>query len=432
MFPDIDLAGFRLTWAFRGSRSFRTWISAVPWDESGGLRVLSVTDRSLAASFFEWIQREVAALPSALEARILQSPSPSPCPLTDILEGVGAEVPESEFKRIEAVAELCSDAPIVFVPTLGVDAHRYLEDLQFIHEIVQKRPGLPLTTIALDPTPGLTFPGAVVDNFRSGYPVDGPEEALPGRGATSWRSYLHLRIAWETGGNIALAGKWSDSGIDLLKTGDDEELERRFNDLAIAEFDAIQDRALKAAFLEHCESALKGSARSNEQSGFARLQLVWKPPAELRWRPTPWAARAMLARHRSSKARYWLRRSLVCAPLSCLILSRCLDLEAALKTVHWSQDIELELPEKSHSMLEMFRASRPGTGAKYYPKAHPSPPASAWSFSPLGQVAHSTDQFKDSSIKAILYLRNHLAHGGYVSWAAVTTLAEIEHVLGVA
>ena len=424
------VAGYEATWRFRHSRKMDVWLAGQPWRASGGVLAIRVASAVQTPATIAALGRAARAADEHGDLRVLTLRS------EDLPYGIlpaiahALELPAS-VSRGEAIRRVGEELhrPHLFVaePADGPEVGRVFDEAAgFCDEITRISPASAGSIVLLE-LPSHPVSGDSMD-LSVGGPADGLLDLLDGPVSDLWRAYVHARLAWEAAGDLSRVEVAEQFGFAELRVGDDDDLERRLNLYARASLDGLCDRAtslteqmvLAAGRTPRDPSAFPPSGEL-ETSG-----IFWRPAGKPLPRPTPWWARAILCQGRAGTLRYLLRSCLVCAPIAREILLRCFDLEAldrASCTPRPQANADAELIWK----LESFRRAHPDSESRHYPILCPAAPCEPTDFASYGAILASLplDSARDPARHRLRRLRNTVAHGHYVSWAA---LKEVQHV----
>ncbi len=261
----------------------------------------------------------------------------------------------------------------------------------------------------------------VADDFLYGEPAVASWRVDP----DDWGAYVRARFAWESGGHLdAVKRGWAQVEQGLLR-GDDNGLERRLNEHARERWTTLSPTVRP----ELVRCLVSARALPTNTSMTLRRDGALVPWAlKDSWRAAPWAARAALLEDEAHANDDRLRRLLVCVPLAQALLGRCIELEHEVRSL----GVPLGVP-RAETATVFERYQRPSTSdGRRYPSDTPALPRSAWSFATLGELLEA--QAPSSRAASVFHdlrgLRNHLAHGHYVSWHTLQDLRRIEAGLG--
>jgi hypothetical protein len=433
----ITLAGHTADWRFRDSAALGAWLASAPWQGRGDVRVVRISSAELAPTFLAGLRRAVRAHDdgrsgvSFLEVGAAGPPGGLPGAVAELLE-VPAGL--NRFEVIQETAHRLSGRPVVVLvsPPAGPALFRPQvldEAREWLQRLRKADAGVQAAVLLLD-TPRQRL-GAAAFDLSVGLPVD--RLLSGGNGAALWRGYLHHRLAWEWAGDPAAAAR-SESAAAGLAPGADADFERLLNEAARAAHDALPG-ALRQDAKQYLEERVKPTKTrgwlTQRAADLEQHRLLWRPRGTTSSHvPAPWLARAFLLNRAVPGRELPLRDSLVCAPLAHELLDRCFDLEGQERAALWAQQSEGDPPERAVERWQSFQ----DTGsfqAGLYPPGCPARPTDAWPFATFGEFLNvlASNSRRREAWYGLLNLRNHVAHGHYVAWAAVEKLREIEEVL---
>jgi hypothetical protein len=451
----VSVAGHTAEWRFRDSPPLEAWLAGRPWMGRPEARVVRISDASLASAFIEGLRKAIRSHDDG-QGNVLREVSED-----DLAGGVvdaltyACAISPAEGNRFETfrrlVYALVDHPTVLVVPPLvaslpglaktpdpatrslpgvaGAESSmpRLDEARDWLDGVYRTSNAVHVLVLLLD-TPARPVTDEGVLDLSVGLPV-GPllGEMEPGE---QWRAYLHHRLAWEVGGAPERAAARGEDVLDL-GIGDDEGFERALNRAAVAESAHLSPELMRGAraYLEHqakqdrSREFLAGEAMRLEREG-----LVWRPPEFDRLLPVPWLARALLNEKEILASIFHLRGCLVCAPLAHELLSRCFDLETYERAGLYAARGHRAPPEPAVKRWEDYHQS---VSAELYPHACPGQPDGPWPLATFGEflkVMADGEPRRDAWYR-LLHLRNHLAHGHYVSWGAVCLLREVEEQL---
>jgi hypothetical protein len=439
----VHLSGHTATWRFRDSARLDAWMTDQPWRQSGGVIVVRIAGEAQAGETATALGRAIRAADSLgnVQVHTLDETRLEPGLKSAVAESLGVQRGDANSSWLRRVAREL-EVPTVFVtmPT----GRAPLEDAAWLRDIV---PGLSRNasaTFVLMDLPGRPLAPDHHD-LSIGEPADGLLAQLRVPLPLLWRVYLHVRIAWELGGNPILAMKADrEHGLAELPVGEDVSLEREFNRHADVRYGTLTPElraALRIYLRWRADPALvisepPGSVRDLEDEG-----LLWRPVGEQRLRPVGWLARVILRHDRDAGARSLLRSCLICAPLLREVLARCLNLESHDRTCcHPEPPPDGFSPnsERCRAFRRMseqqsrFERGDPESVYCYYPAGCPAVPDDVWDFGSYDMILSSSRLLpaRGSSQQLLKRLRNALAHGHYLSWQALLDLQQVENAIG--
>lgn len=407
---ELALAGCRWPWRMEGERTAEDWFSRGPWLSGGGVLPIQVpADLAPVLAYVSgrgWAQDAGRGL---LRIELL------PLAGRDF-EGALTKWLGCKFRGRLGLAEyLNSDLlvrPILFVVDASevTTSSAIVDDVQDFVDLAKKlSPDATCSFVILHGRAHPPSSGTTV--FDCGWP-----EGLAGACFTApidsaWKAYLHLRAAWESGGQVDTAVRCAEAiAGSASRSQDDEAIEAALNKFASQEFAALPGLA-RDAWLDrvanHGASEAEGvleEAEPNMVGGFA---------------PQPWIARALLIESQvpSHLARR-VRRDLVCRPLVEQLLMVCFSIESRLQA-YGAPLPGSSPPEDALKWYERYlRGPDASMVARLYPKSHPCRPSNPWDFASMGAFIHGNHGKREPAYDA-KHLRNALAHGHYIGWSGV-------------
>jgi hypothetical protein len=432
----VRLAGHTATWRFRDSDDLDAWLAGQPWRQQGGVKVLRIAAAELAPELAAAIARAVRGSDDVGDVRVRALSTAALAAGLRTAVGESLELPggtdRREYLRLLA-RELGTPTVFVAEPAEWPAGAALLHDADELSEEVARSPSAPAVTFVLLDTPERPLSGLAAD-LATGRPVDSLFRLASGPDLVLWRAYVHARLAWEAAGDLARAKRADELGFGLLRTGDDAGLERLLNSAAeqtLARLDAgVAQQA--GEYLQQ----LTGGGRNRKWLAQTATQLtaagvLWKPLGEVRPRPAPWLARALLPANRAGTARALLRAVLVCAPLAHQVLDRCFDLEAAERAVCSPPPGARVTNPDILRRFDKFEHGDPDSDIVYYPRGCPAVPASAWDFTSFGEFLDQLppDPARSPAQHQLRRLRNAIAHGHYICWETIQALRRVQEQL---
>lgn len=433
MFLRVPIGGHEAVWRFRDSGAFSAWLREAIWRESGGVFGVRVRSQEQAGLFISELEREVAALPRGrVDVRVLSRRADGAIPgLREVLSeraGLAPNLKRGEW--IALVVQETSAVELLYVVDAVADssglAHWREEAAETVSELRKACDSAAVTALVLAKSAGVS--GAF--DFSIGEPL--PDLGwLHQATAVAWQAYLHRRIAWESGGDVALALHWSGTLAGEVGEGDDQALETWLNTHAAARWKEVPapvvDGLKKFLLQISSVNAVDGELLRRAIAVFEQERVFWRPHGAPRARVVPWVARALLLAGVAPEASVLLRAELSVPGLVGLAFSRCLELEGWVRTGLRPAGLP------SAETMKMYEGLCQGTApaGKYYLPAFPAPPREAWWVASFGEVLRNglLGRSKDS-LFALLHLRNALGHGHPCCWAALMDLRRLEEELG--
>jgi hypothetical protein len=251
-----------------------------------------------------------------------------------------------------------------------------------------------------------------------GWPAGLADECIERPLPEAWRAYLHVRIAWETGGQLDDASACDSMQNPEVPVGDDDALERQLATFARRQFAGMPEHE-RQAWTRH------GAAPGARPTVFGQ-----EPAMASRLTPFPWLARALLIGGRSALGVRPLRAELVCRPLAERVLMICFLAETRLREQIPDRLVGIAPPDAQQT-FQMFQA---GTSleSEIYPRSHPARPSDVWDFASMGTLLPLVGQLPPSSRRLFdraKRLRNAVAHGHNVGWQAILRAREVADLM---
>ncbi len=425
----VSIEGHEEEWTLEGGDALQRWLEECPWLTRGGVRAVRVRSEEARDRVRELIWRQV--LTAASDRGYVDR-----CDLYAVGEG-GLEPALAEglslgatlrgVERLRRIAEELSYRPTVVMvgpepagrgAVVRQQAEALLERL-----LAQPTPTAAVFLVLVTPEDAA---GMESTDLTAAIPPFADSVSREGSVRERWQRYLHLRAAWECGGDYLRAERWDESGWLSVIPEDDAGLEQKLNRAALQQWRELP-APLQAEAVGWVDQGTRPRRDTSER--IERAGNGWIPPGE-RWvRLVPWVARALMLQELRPKARSMLRANLVCAPLARSLLGRCFDLEARLRWLAAAgaggASADAELHQQRFARGDLSSASR------FYPPNTPAQPGSALDFESIGSLVHHLycQGTVPQDLKGLAALRNALAHGHYVSWASVQTLTELERLV---
>lgn len=409
---DVSLGDLAWRWQLRDDRALEHWLSRLPWMDEGGVVVAQVADDedgTIAA-----LEREIyAADRRRTDVRVVKLVAET----GTFIDLVAEWMNRSRRHATEIALALAED--LAFRPTLFiVDARRARDRVRWADEAsalwdlmskleVERRPSVLVLHRRGEAPPR----GRLV--LDRGWPV-GLAHALVAESEDDlWAKYVHLRIAWESGGVIEDAFDCAAIAADQAVT-DDDAVEQILNCFAMAKYLRMTDDEQSAWMTFVLAPSVEA------------VPTVCGYTAELEGRltPFPWLARALLLKGTIDRSTCrTLRAEMICRPIAEQVLNRCFAAEASLR-----RRLPSALPEPPDDVRRHYErfASATGPGqnleADLYPFAHPSPPVDAWDFASVGVIARHIITVPGGwrDLERVRLLRNAVAHCHYMGWKGIT------------
>ncbi len=430
MLLQVDLANHLGHWQFPGTVGFGSWLSECPWNAEGGACVLRLPGRSDGWAFADTIERAVHGWDrgaSGIRVEILEGSDLSEGVRSALARRFGIPVEASPWQVREALSRVLAERPAVLVVNPAeepIQRDLWQEVAALRDEMSKTDFGATMTWVLMD-NALKRLDGRLSFDYTRGQPVFGVFETAASDDLARWNAYVHVRLAWEAGGDPAIAQDILDDILPKLRISDDATLETGLNTWSRKTLAYIREDDRRA--FQDCLCVDRNSGGNLLAQG-----LLWRPPGSRSLAPTPWAARALLLSNSEHPSRWLLRASLVCLPLANEILSRCQELEHQIKS-RAVVDTKLRFQEPPEEIMRLWRRYCAGRDeTTVYPDGHPAPPIAmndAWFFASLGTFLRDScsplGRPHTASEQRVARLRNTLAHGHYVAWSHVQHLQRI-------
>lgn len=420
----VHLAGKSLAWRFHGLDSLAEYIASNPWHEKPAVEIVRVGDDATAAAVVEALEEE--CLLAAREAGGVRTHVLSPDvagrqgPVRALMATLDVRGDIADLEAAKSVGTEAAVAARVFVvPPLPSDRPQLRSELEQFADLVTKiEPLARFTVVCLD-TPSSPLGGRfhdIVDGL-----VPAPTDLLSATESGAWKTYLHHRIAWETGGRLSDAlNLEQELIIGGVTTATDETIEARLTKAATRRF-AMLEKEVR----DNVDTGVLKSVLREDAKGTVSQELFWSPTETAGLLPRPWVARALLAATPQHRHAELLRNCLVCVPLGHALLAACAVFETQLRS-----RIRLPAaPDPSAPCMTPWQTFTTGGTLErsLFPAEGPAVPTSPWEFASFGECIKQ-EVVKEPSGNwrhDIRLVRNHLAHGHHVGWAAVKTLRRL-------
>jgi len=434
---ELTVAGHTSPWRMQGSDAVSGWLRSRPWLELGGVMAAQAAPAQCEEVIAALRREALAADGGFSEVRVSRLRNEDlEFGVRHALEAWMEASPKTELDFLKMLGEALEVRPVLFLGWLG-QPDRAGEALQVARQTAESVPKLGFRTgptlLLLHARLSKGGTAAVLDR---GGPVDlvalknAPTEDV--QTETAWRAYLHLRAAWEAGGDVERTLLLDTLRLGELLIGDDEGCERLLNQHARTVFAALPAREQDAC-VTRIEELMTGLSAQGSRGGLkASAPGLQGQGLALGEALPPWLARALLLEGRNPRARQLCGSRLVCTPLAELILTRCFELEALQRTRLSLDRLPETVPDDVRVRFDRFKGAGPNVERELYPADHPAPPNDAWAFATFGEFLDNVIGLRPtlrSSLVQLRLLRNAVAHGHYVGWKALQMLWRTEQAL---
>lgn len=415
----VDLGGVSLPWRFRDTTPFERWLQERPWADLGGIltvRTSGSVHASLLADQLLWQQ-------GLSDVHITTGvPAPSDKEGFPIVSSI-FEISEAVTRReaLTKCAEELRRRPTLVVANaseLGYTvAQRLSDELEQVREGVNKLPNAAGLAVVVLIGPAAASSPTI--DLTQGAPVLDLGWASRERENEVWEQYSHARLAWEAGGDLDRA----------YRLREDAEAVPAFNDASLESALNTAASAIQSGLSQDDNDTVSHALESGDWEPLLDRRLAWRPLGVGHARPAPWLARALLRGGASGGAAPVLCSSIVCVPVAQAVMTRCLDLEALVRSRFANRTDEAT--EEAQSAYHRFRDGS-HSDRRFYPNGSPVlPHVSPWSFANFGDFLRGLG-LRDRSyrmLKTLRELRNSVMHGHYVCYHTLLELRTIEQYL---
>lgn len=419
MLVEVTLCGYTSEWEFSGGGKFQNWATNAPWQREGGLCVVRISTETPLDSFLRAVNKTIRGMNGTdrpVSIRRIECGGIHGTPFQALLSALELAPTLSIFEARDFIRVRLLDRPtaFLFMESALVSSEKWEELVTLIEHY--RKSSVPICAIIFDKR-AVIYAEPVCD-FTVGrcvHHVFSPNVIFQHQ--TLWMAYAHLRIYWESAGNLGHALALSKL-VESIPPEDDE----RFED-CLQQYSSSMIVHPSFSVLKKMVSNIDVGVRSPPSTihELVEKRLMWSPPGTQSPRVVPWAARALLRIAQLSGREVGnLRHGLVCSPLAAEILALCLQSEQDVRSrLHGRGDL-IKLAEKSKATENHAKYIAGIDDAIAYPDAHPAPPSrpdDVWAFASLGEVLHCSPIGAISDLdRSILRLRNGIAHGHYVGW----------------
>lgn len=327
--------------------------------------------------------------------------------------------PRSDREFADAVGASLLHRPRVFVAELRspVMLAPWRESLARLTELTQKLRDVPLCfVLAVSSSDDIDLGVTRLD-------VAWPEtlRRLPTED-DRWAAYLHERVAWHVCGRLDAAVEVFGCATEIRR-GDDRALERVLTEHAQRRFATVPEPIRKSLL------ASLGALDDHQE---LCVPVVIPGAGDAR-RPAPWLARGILSERPDHPQRRFLRAAVTCRPMAMRLLGRCIDLEARIKDVavdHLAANVPIpaDCEKETIEAFDRLHGRRPGVEAALAPPGHPMPDH-PWEMASLGTIEFFARELVPHVTREVRWVRNALAHGTPVGWAAFNVVERLEEAL---
>jgi hypothetical protein len=438
----VSVGGHESRWRFPETTKLEQWLDGDGWTSLGGVKTIRIPNHHYFERFSEAIKQSIiGGLSERHDARIdgfaFAGTSTSELTISQvILERMNLNMMQSEYTSLCHAARVFETNPYAYlIHITDGDASFCIENAIEFTERISKVGGQRSPLI-------LFFCSGDVGSLQSscellrGFPEDPSLCGLEIDDQQLWRLYIHIRVAWETGGELERCERWERSySFSRIPFNQDAMLENHLNRASMSDFQDIPNE-IQQELTKYLESLVQEV--KIDRSNIALLQrncLLLDQRGSHSSMVNPWAARALIQSRSYSRAKSFLGRSLVCTPIANELLGYCLSIEAQERAVCTKCNLDSSLAsEEARSAFIKYINKNAFSEAAFYPSECPIAPDNVWQFASFGEIIHQTAQAfgrtRNDDRHALRRLRNAIAHGHYVSWAMVICLRNLLTKLG--
>lgn len=421
----ITLGGTTAPWVSQGLTSFEAFLS------EAGLTDLQVAWATLPSGpFGESLQKSLLRLcetaadggdSAKLQTVEIRSDQGSfCCVLAEALLylNVGSE---AALKALEQALGRSPHILVIDARTL-VDGNAWLEDgYRLLSAIRGARGRIVLLTEATAPPSAFTFDMTSLGPFMR---LDWADSMK----ASWWEAYLHHRVHWESQGRCNVLHKWCEplASVRAVPFGADDVLERHLGKIA-EELATKQGAPFHRTLQEFRESpshqAFQDLLQELELVDLVDVDSLTNSPL-----PPPWLGRYLLQRANPPEAiRIRLLEHITPIALREQLFRCCLDAERQARRAHCNSKPGEEGAARD---LEVARSSH----RRYCPNVPEFAPRCIEEVSGLGDARRSGGIAPKHMevVQRVGSVRNHVAHGGYISWGCLKEMMDLATALRVA
>lgn len=396
-----SIGAHEAVWRHSKGAGLEDILAGAPWEESGCLAFVRIypEDREIVEEAI--LARAVEARAGSVRARRVRA-FEDESPLEAVARALGFESDQLQDSLYKEVVEKLFDEPgtLVLIEKEFVSS-AWVRDIERLFERFK---GDRCRSCSFVLSTG-EVQGVHAFDLRRGFPEP---ESLSGTREQRWGAFAHQVVAWESGGDPAVARAIWDIAGDVVGLGDERGLSRAFASFAADSYSEAQAEWIRAA--------MRGE-RDHPDFDFQ-----WTPPGGQGPQLVPSLARRLISGEPHPGRRAWLRSCLVCRPVQAWALGECLQAESVLRQAMMERMLEhAAMPDDA---VRRFR-EREGKGDKLYFEQV----SDAWDLCSLGELSGASSLEEtglDRSLPTRLSrIRNGLAHNESLRWRDLEDLTEI-------
>lgn len=422
---DVEIGSTTQSWTLGSDDSLDAWLRRCPWrgGEVSQLRTLRLASRDEASPIASEIRGLIYAADSGvyLPQVFLHVASPEEgmiALLSACIFGEPRSLDRLKLKRL--LFDRLEQAPQIFLLHEAGDQTLLLEELRGLLEEINRQGSVyPLLLMVFGESRSLaqrpdcfdTRPAMPSSRVLSPYEFD--PHAL-------WGRYLHLRAAWESGGDLHQAWIYG-SAWKMIQPFDDGAVETSCSSIATRRWSAIDVRIrskLEQYLAQSCLPA-RSDGYGDQVVDLLEAGLLWQTQSHCRPTPTAWVARATAGLPLRNSVLQ--RAALVVSPLVAELVTWCFQLEA-LERARYRDTSSEDVEEETKDLYAKFVERKTQPPASMYPQNYPLSLAT-FDFESLGAFFNRfTKNRRTRSRKLLLDVRNALCHGHNAGWKTIEDL----------
>lgn len=416
---DVNLAGCSLSWHFPGSATLQAWLDERPWEGGGGMCAVRIENDDFVVDQMIRAIRQAAHAAhedDGLTVQIARCGAKDGTPRQALMSHFGMAPDISVVEARSTIRNMLIDRSrlIVMVAQSPIGPDDWDEFIVLGDHYRQTSCPVPLTVIVLDPYANLICQPTC--QFDVGYLSQLVLRNAPNTSGALWSRYLHTRAWWDAGGSMRRAYELSSRLLNA-NVCDNDAVEAALQLYAIEQLKETNALVKIRAWLDTPRGQVASSHIEVELRGCG---ILWMPPGLNSYHLVPWAARALLAQPKPSSKDIWqLRPSLVCAPLAAELLALCLFVESRIRGSLVGRGNVAYVRSETTDLHKRFQNDHHDV-CDHYPIHHPARPKrpeDIWAFTSLGEFLNCCPRGAISDLdRDVVGLRNHVAHGHYVTW----------------
>lgn len=452
MLFDSLLLGRAIRWEFPGVRDLNSWVEERPWENEGGVYVVSVPKDLSIDTYYNAVLKLVFSCSDGARIRnkffdLIVNEKTLRQSLGELF-GWQLTDGNHSFRELLRTYQAGSEGLVYFaLTTRQADIDEAFAMVDFC---AKAGTSCPLTIIIFSPGGDVSASPRFID-MKTGWINEHFFHDWENKSELDlWHSYNYHRFIWEAGGspNVVTLMEQSfikNGSLDRTEITTERAILGCVKNLGLAHENNLT--ALSQFLGDGRDVGTRTEDVELTAQHFASLGLLWKPRQCKDWILPGWVARYLI--QSQTKINPWLlRRSVNCLALTGEIFTACISLELRFRQRYVSAINPNHIPI---SALDLFTAWTRGGGDRefvcYSEGIEPgnlnniqsgSHLDDAWIFSSIGEiqiglkksqpVGRHSKNFLDA-IERLRLMRNSLAHSHPTSWNHIMTLKKITSLL---